>query len=155
MGIVQTVLSEENCSQCGRVAFAQAVCLVVEGAIDVNGHSPVVSELLALRDSKNKRKRARYYDLQERFDQLAAYGTLEEPLQMNVLRENLWEVKTSTDRVPFYWMEANAIHQRAVRLTHHFEKATGRTAQGAIPRGQIDRGVWVMKGDKAHDKTDS
>lgn len=101
MGIVQTVPDGQTCLECGREVFAQAVILMVEGARDPTGNSEIVEQLHALRDSKNRKNRERFYDLEERFEQLAAYGRLEEPRQMRQLRGTLWEIKTGSDRVPF------------------------------------------------------
>lgn len=151
MGIVQTVPSSQKCQECGREVFAQAVILIVEGARDPSGHSEIVDQLTALRDSKNRKNRERFYDLEERFEQLAAYGKLEEPRQMRQLRGNLWEIKTGRDRVPFYFKMASASHQQAARLTHLFEKATGKTADGKTPRQHLDHGEWVMNGDRNND----
>lgn len=143
-----TVPGENGCSECLREIFADGMDLVVEAARDSEGNSRVVGQLHELRDSGNSKKRTRFYDLEERFEQLAAYGRLEAPREMNQLDGPLWEVKTANDRVPFYFRSVMAAHRRAARLTHHFPKATGRTAEGRTPRKHIDRGNWIMKGDQ-------
>lgn len=150
MSIVLTGRDDRVCVECGRHLYKRGVVLSVEAAIDPNGDSPVVAPLESLRNSRKKVHNQRYYDLMERFAQLSAYGKLEVPRQMNQIgRDGLWEVKTSEDRVPFYFAEAKITHHRAARLTHFFEKRLGKTAQGQIPRAQQDKAEWIAKGDNA------
>lgn len=150
MGIVQTVPVEQTCGQCLRVEFDDGLVLVVEAAISPDHTSEVVGQLAALRDSRNVKRRQRHADLVDRFEQLSAYGKLEVPLEMRELEGELWEIKTAEDRVPFRWFDVSPTHKRAVRLTHQFAKATGKTQWGTTPRKHIDRGLWIVKGDKTH-----
>lgn len=156
MGIVKTVLTELTCN-CSRVQYADGVLLLVEAAISPKHTSEIVQQLDALRSSSNTKKKQRYYDLADRFEQLAAYGKLEQPLEMRPLEGELWEIKTSEDRVPFYRVDPSMTNQNrmAVRLTHQFAKATGKTPWGTTPAKHINRGRWIIEGDKAHGKRTS
>ena len=149
MSIVATVPAEEACPTCGRLVFADGLVLSVEGAWNPQHICEAQVGLLLLRNSRNKKQRARYFDLIERFEQLAAYGELDEPLQMNYLRDDLWEIKTPHDRIPFFFVAATAEHVRSARLAQVFEKKTGRTAEGAMPRNQFDRAFWILRGDRS------
>ena len=98
MGIVETVPVGLTCS-CTRVVYAEGAVLTVEAAISPNHTSEIVEQLRSLRQSSNAKKRSRYYDLEERFEQLASYGKLEQPVEMRVLVGELWEIKTSEELV--------------------------------------------------------
>jgi len=139
-----------HCTECPRVTFASGAVLSVESTIDPNGMSQVIDQLEALRKSSNRRKRERHSDLKFRFEQLAAYGELEVPREMRKLGPELLEIKTADDRVPFYFLVASNRHVRAARLTHQFEKSTGRTAAGKTPRKHLNLANWIMKGDRDH-----
>jgi len=151
-GIVMTVQSQSGITcACGRYMYKNGTALIVEAAKDPNGASVIIAQLEALRTSKNRKKRQRYEDLNERFRILAAYGELEIPGEMRPIRDELWEIKTASDRVPFYRGPASKTHKQFARLAFWFEKAKGKTQQGKMPQKLINKGLWIVKADAAHD----
>lgn len=150
VGIVQTVPTQKSCGGCGRFLYADDLCLSVETAIDKTKSSPAHDDLSSMRSSSKSAIRDRYYDLEDRFEQYSAYGKLEVPREMREIPQGLWEIKTAQDRVPFYAVKATGDHRRSIRLLSVFQKKKGKTAEGKIPRNQVDRAVWVREGDKKH-----
>lgn len=137
-----------DCTACRRPTLNQGPALTVEAAVDCTGETPVLAHIHDLASSKNRKKQKRHSDLVERFEQMAIYGTLEVPREMNELGGGLMEIKTSLDRIPFYYKSADNAHRRAARLTHGFETDKGKTADGKTPRKQLDKGHWVKRCDQ-------
>jgi hypothetical protein len=130
------------------------VTLVVEAAVSPERTSEIIEQLREMNASGKRRLRERHQDILERFAQFAAYGQLEIPGEMRQLREDLWEIKTSEDRVPFYRRAPDG-HRLAARVMFVFAKAKGKTAENKAPRWVFDRGEWYMKGDQAIGKIDA
>lgn len=142
--------TEIRCDTCARLVYKNGVALVVEAGIDPTGNSPIIAQLESMRHSSRAKIRDRYADILVRFAELANYGSLDIPGEMRPLVGELWEIKTSEDRVLFYDRKPSA-HKRAIRVLHQFMKSSGKTSQGKTPRNVLDRGTWIMKGDMRHD----
>lgn len=138
---------EIACESCGRISYKRGVQAHVEAAVNPEGIAEVVSQLAAYRHSPKEALRRRYFDLEERFTQMALYGKVEVPSEMRALDGELWELKTSEDRVPFYRSRGGG-HPLAIRLLFLFAKATGKTSDGKTPPRYTRHGNWVMKGDE-------
>jgi hypothetical protein len=120
--------------------------LTVEAARNQAGEEPAVDYLKKLLSSRMK-KRRHASDALILFEEWGLHGQLETPRQQRHIRDDLWEVKTDALRFPYY--EVTDATHRFTRLTHGFEKDFGRTVEGKMPRGQIDRGLWMIKEDRA------
>ena len=138
-----------SCSHCGRHLYKSGITLVVEAAVDPDGASVIVQQLRQLSQSPRRAVQQRWEDLNERFVQLAIYGELEIPREMRNIEDELWEIKTSEDRVLFYERVASG-HPRSVRLAYLFGKTKGKTPQGKMPAKHIRKGLWIVRGDAAH-----
>lgn len=142
---------DRECDECKRFLIETGAILAVEAARGPQKASQVVDELKRLRDARSPAKKRRYADLVERFKSLASYGKLESPREMRWIEDETWEIKTSEDRIPFYWKDATERHMKAVRLTHQFEKRFGKTSEGKMPRRQKDHAAWLIRKDREHD----
>lgn len=149
--IVMTVpaLNRSTCSVCGRPVFADGVASVVEGGLDDARNCPVHEQLERMRTSSKRSMRDRYSDLAVRFRDFADFGALEIPGEMRQLKGELWEIKTSEDRILFYEVKP-AGHKRAIRILDCFEKKFNKTPQGKAPRKIFDRGDWMIRRDKSY-----
>ncbi|MFC5182473.1 hypothetical protein [Actinomadura harenae] len=103
--------------------------------------------LLGLATARSKRKRRQAFDVAILLEELGATGVLENPLQHRQLEGELWELKTTELRLPYYEL-MDAEHGRIARITHVFEKAKGKTAEGKIPRAHIRRGLAIIEEDR-------
>lgn len=137
----------EHCI-CGRFEEAQGPARHIEDAINGHGHQEAYAFLRRLEGSRKRGDRDRYADILVRFEQYAEFGELDVPRELNHLVGDLWEIKTASDRLPFFSHSHAGKHEQTVRLTHGFEKSKGRTAQGRIPRKHLDRAAWVMRSDR-------
>jgi len=91
----------------------------------------------------------RYADLLYRFETFALTGELDVPRELRHLVGEIWEIKTSRDRVPFYKVKhAGQSDGLVARLTHGFEKRKGRTVDGKIPRKHLDKAAWIAREDQ-------
>ncbi|GAB7047891.1 hypothetical protein JCM9534A_30170 [Catenuloplanes indicus JCM 9534] len=63
----------------------------------------------------------RIADVLIRFEEFARTGTLDVPLQLNSLGNDIWEIKAVDVRLPFYYANSHS-RCRAVRLTNGFLK---------------------------------
>lgn len=118
---------------------------MIEAARNRSGQEPADAFMKKLFSSR--RKRRSLDDLVILMEEWAQYGELQVPLQQRQLRGDLWEIKTSELRFPYYEL-ADAEHGRIVRLTHGFEKDFGRTVDAKCPRKHIDMGLWMIEEDR-------
>jgi hypothetical protein len=118
--------------------------MTIEAARTRDGDEPAESFIAKL--FKSRRKIREVADLVALFEEWARLGRLDIPMQQRELDGDLWEVKTAAVRLPYY--EFTDMHGRTARLTHGFEKDTGRTAEGRTPRKHIVRGLWIMREDR-------
>ncbi|MFE6893600.1 type II toxin-antitoxin system RelE/ParE family toxin [Streptomyces sp. NPDC057694] len=92
---------------------------------------------------KNFKRRGnlqRLADIAIRLEEFAESGTLRVPLQLNHLRDEVYEVKAGDVRLPFFY--CTHFTGKTVRLTHGFLKKSEKT-----PRKHIDKAFWVMRKD--------
>lgn len=122
--------------------------MVIESARNTDGEQPAHEFLLKLINSRRLRRRRLATDAMALFEEWAQVGRLEIPLQQRQLRDELWEVKTSALRFPYY-EDRDSTHGRYARLTHGFEKDIGKTREGKTPRHHIDLGLWMIREDRA------
>lgn len=121
--------------------------MTIEAARTQAGEEPVEEFLANLYQSRSKRKRRYASDIAILFEEWARLGRLEIPMQQRQLQGDLWEVKTSAVRLPYYEF-LDAGHGPTARLTHGFEKDTGKTAEGKTPRRHITKGLWMIEEDR-------
>lgn len=136
-----TVLVRLDCEACGRICFQRGGRVVIEAAWTRDHRAPSDEFLQDLEGRKRTLSLAAAVAM--RFEDLARYGKLEIPRELNELRDGLWEIKAERVRLPFFWM-LEPSHARAIRLTHGFLKGTERT-----PRREIDRAGWIRTEDRA------
>lgn len=60
-------------------------------------------------------------DISIRFEEFARTGTLNVPLQLNSLGNDIWEIKTPKARLPFYYSDSHAGY-KTIRITNGFIK---------------------------------
>lgn len=138
---------KSECSDCGRSCYENGPELAIEAARTQTGEEPAEEYLAGLITARSKRKRRYAADAALLFEEWARLGRLEIPMQQRHLEGDLWEVKTYALRFPYYEL-FDASHGRLARLTHGFEKDTGKTAEGRTPRKHITKGLWMIEEDR-------
>ncbi len=118
-----TVLGRSSCEDCGRIRYERGGVLVIEAARMANGAAPADAFLEEL--IRKKEDFGRIADVLIRFEEFARTGTLDVPLQLNSLGNDIWEIKAVDVRLPFYYANSHS-RCRAVRLTNGFFKKNGR-----------------------------
>lgn len=96
--------------------------------------------LKRLATSRRKADRDLYADLLIRLERYCATGRLLVPRELNSLREDLYEFKVGTLRLPFFDVPNSS--SGAVRVTHAFTKRSEK-----CPRSEIDQALWVKRED--------
>jgi hypothetical protein len=86
---------------------------MIEAAVRLDGSVPVHEFLQTISQSQ-------LAAVLVRFEDLARFGTLTVPEQLNDLHHGLWEIKAETVRLPFYYAQHPGT--QAVRLTSGFHK---------------------------------
>lgn len=119
---------------------------MIEAARGRSGQEPADTFMHKIFSSKRKRRYLE--DLAILFEEWVQHGRLQIPRQQRQLRGDLWEIKTSQLRFPYY-ETADGSHGRTARLTHGFEKDFGRTIEAKCPRKHIDMGQWMIEEDRA------
>ncbi|MCX5352005.1 type II toxin-antitoxin system RelE/ParE family toxin [Streptomyces mirabilis] len=92
------------------------------------------------RNLKRRGNLQRLADIAIRMEEFAERGTLRVPLQLNHLRDDIYEIKAGDVRLPFFY--GTHFVGKTVRLTHGFLKKSQKT-----PRKHIAKALWVMKED--------
>ena len=118
--------------------------ITIEAARTQDGREPVEEFLAKL--LKSRRKRRYLAEVMILFEDWARLGDFNDTLRQRELRDDLWEVKTSHLRFPYY--ELRDEHGRVARLTHGFDKEFGKTVDGKAPRKHFDRGLWGIEEDR-------
>lgn len=136
-----------ECPRCGRSCYQNGLAMTIEAARTTMGDEPIEEFLTGLITSRSKRKRRYAADVALLFEEWAQLGRLEIPMQQRRLQGDLWEVKTPAVRMPYYEFP-DAEHGQIARLTHGFEKDTGKTAEGKTPRKHINKGLWMIQEDR-------
>lgn len=138
---------KEECPRCGRSCYQNGPAMTIEAARTQEGHEPVEEFLTKLYKSRSKKKRRYAADAALLLEEWARLGRLDIPMRQRQLRGELWEVKTSAIRMPYYEFP-DAEHGRMARLTHGFEKDIGKTAEGKTPSRHINMGLWMIAEDR-------
>lgn len=132
----------KSCAQCGRTVYECGHMRIIEAARTLDGEEPVEEYFRKLRNSRRKGDIQRLADIALVFEEYGRRGTLRIPRELNVLRDNLREIKAGDARFPFHEVEDGKHPSIVARLTGGFQKQTLRT-----PRRQIDQALWVMRED--------
>jgi phage-related protein len=118
-----TVLDRSVCGDCGRIVYERGGQIVIEAARRPSGEA-LAENFLADLDA-----RGQYSELAEiaiRLEDFALNGTLTVPLQLNNLGDGIFEIKTPTVRLAFYYAQHPG-NVQAVRLTNGFFKRGRKT----------------------------
>ncbi|MFJ9674862.1 type II toxin-antitoxin system RelE/ParE family toxin [Streptomyces sp. NPDC101221] len=132
-----------TCTDCSRISYEQGTALMIEAARTTEGRFEADEFIADL--EKNYKRRGnlqRLADIAIRLEEFAERGTLRVPLQLNHLRNDIYEVKAGDVRLPFFY--CTHFTGKTVRLTHGFLKKSQKT-----PRKHIDKALWVMREDGA------
>ncbi|MEV5573882.1 hypothetical protein AB0L06_27905 [Spirillospora sp. NPDC052269] len=120
---------------------------MIEAARDRECVERAAEYLFGLAAARSKRRRRQAFDVAVLLEEFGANGELENPFQHRRLDGELWEFKTKDLRLPYYEL-LDAEHGRIARVTHVFEKAKGKTAEGKTPRAHIRRGLAILEEDR-------
>ncbi|MFB8209199.1 type II toxin-antitoxin system RelE/ParE family toxin [Streptomyces sp. NPDC056010] len=131
------------CTDCNRITYERGATLMIEAARTTEGKFEA-EEFIADLENKIRRKGnlQRLADIAVRMEEFADRGALRIPLQLNHLRDDIWEIKAGDVRLPFFYCEH--FTGKTVRLTHGFLKESQKT-----PRKHIVKALWVMREDGA------
>lgn len=139
----------DDCCGCGRYEEASGPALRVEDAIDGKGEAQAYRYLRTLEAARKPRILERYAALIYRLETYADTGALDIPRELRKLTDEVWEIKTAEDRLPFYATSHDGAKEGTIaRLTHGFEKRFGKTAEGRITGKQLNLAKWIVREDK-------
>ncbi|MFF0445052.1 type II toxin-antitoxin system RelE/ParE family toxin [Streptomyces sp. NPDC004609] len=132
-----------TCTDCSRISYERGTALMIEAARTTEERFEADEFIAELeRNHKRRGNLQRLADIAIRLEEFAERGTLRVPLQLNRLRDDLYEVKAGDVRLPFFY--CTHFTGKTVRLTHGFLKKSQKT-----PRKHIDKALWVMREDGA------
>jgi hypothetical protein len=142
-GTVLTV-RREVCPSCGYLLYERGRSKLIEAARTSDGREPAEEFIVALEASRKWKDTQRIADIVTLFEQYAGTGELEEPRELNHLRDDLWEIKPGDVRLSFYEIEHGAHDLPVIRLTTGFFKTQWPTQER-----HIRWGLRVMREDRA------
>jgi hypothetical protein len=109
---------------------------MIEAARLMDGSAPIDAFLLDLERDRELEKLA---DVAVRLEDLARFGTLNVPVQLNSLGSGIFEVKAVKVRLLFYYVEGHT-NCKTVRLTNGFIKGSKVCPPRHIRRAMRVRG---------------
>ncbi len=132
-----------RCTTCHRSIIAQGPARIIEAARTLEGAEPAEEYIAKLENSRRKTDLDRLAVVVIVLEEYARLGRLRIPLELNQLRDDLWEIKAGVIRLPFYEPNDSSHVSVVTRLTSGFVKKQRNT-----PQGEIRRGIWVMGQDR-------
>jgi hypothetical protein len=136
-------VQQRRCGICGRLVYEDRESRIIEAAWVESGEEPAEEFIAGLMASGKARDLRRLADAAQILKDYAIAGDLEIPRELNDLRGELRELKAGDVRLPFYEFTDESHPKTVTRITSGFLKK-----QDKAPRGEIDKGLWVMREDK-------